>query len=208
MGKSKYNNAFKGLTIKNGTLERVKQYKKECYYEDKEIASNHDLGILDSRSIGLKWFNYSQVDIKRNYFKDCALRLLRSKNLKVSRANKKIEDIILNNDNPVFITLTFTNDILNSTTPQTRRRYVARFLKENCNSYVANIDYSPKKGREHYHAIIDCPISMEDWKINGFAFTERIRKHTTSRKIANYINKLTLHAFKVEDTPRLIYSRN
>jgi len=31
--------------------------------------------------------------------------------------------------------------VLNNTTAETRKKYIKRFLKENCYEYIANIDY-------------------------------------------------------------------
>ena len=44
-----------------------------------------------------------------------------------------------------FLTLTFNNLTLENTSQETRRRYVARFLKTQSADYVANIDYGKMK---------------------------------------------------------------
>lgn len=58
-----------------------------------------------------------------------------------------------------FLTITFNDEFLNSTTAKYRRTYIGRFLKNNFESYVANIDFGDRNQREHYHAI--CFSSME-----------------------------------------------
>lgn len=110
----------------------------------------------------------------------------------------------------VFATLTFRDDVFNSTTEETRRRYVARFLKEQSDCYIANIDYGKTTDREHYHAIIlSDHIKSGSWPY-GFDKYEKIRcDNLAPIKVAKYISKLTNHAIK-ETTKRCcyIYSRN
>lgn len=72
------------------------------------------------------------------------MRLNESKKRKASKVKDKIHELVMNN-NAIFITLTFNNDTLAKTSAITRRRYVARYLKANCDKYVANIDFGAKK---------------------------------------------------------------
>lgn len=99
---------------------------------------------------------------------------------------------------------------MNSTSEETRRKYVRRFLKENCICYVANKDFGARNGREHYHAVVllKSKINYSKWNygsING----QKIRLNGTSDvRLSKYIAKLTNHAIK-ETCKRnaLIYSR-
>lgn len=181
-------------------------------------------------------FNHGNEAPKEELKEECGLEayftglnLLRSKWCRNSRIYKHIERCILSR-NAVFLTLTFTDDVLEKTTPETRRRYVARALKEQCFEYVANVDYGnagktktykDKNGlervntcREHYHAIVALPegskgFCMDKWKeLYGFAFAERIPVKDF-RKVSRYVGKLSLHAIKKNGhkPPRLIYSR-
>lgn len=120
-----------------------------------------------------------------------------------------------------FITLTFTDDVLNNTTLETRRQYVSRFFKSISDYYVANIDfgndhfYLSRKGltnkgtnREHYHGIAVCDWHEGTWQY-GWILTETIKfNNHTSTKIGKYVAKLTNHAIK-KTTKRqcYIYSR-
>lgn len=52
-----------------------------------------------------------------------------------------------------LLTLTF-GDTYDSTTSETRRKYVTRWLNENTRDYFACLDVGEKNGREHYHAIV------------------------------------------------------
>lgn len=64
-----------------------------------------------------------------------------------------------------FLTLTFRNDVLDSTSEETRRRYVSYYLHDLTPYYVANIDYGDKTQREHYHALI---AFVDEYKLNEF----------------------------------------
>lgn len=130
----------------------------------------------------------------------------------------------------MFLTLTFRDDVLANTTPQQRRRYVARFLKRQTPTYVANIDlgndgetreYIDRHGnkrestaREHYHALIQGEfIDVKRWKY-GHALVEKVRdekkKNGDLQAVSDYVAKLSNHAMKLLDgkSPRIIYSRN
>lgn len=207
MGVSKYSNAFKSQCIEKGVVSAVKEKKKELYYSSKNIVLDSENGVFkvifgDNN----EWSRYFYANVNDASF-DCSTRLIESQYRKYTRAKDKISSIINKYEAPCFITFTFTDKVLKTTSALTRRRYVARFLKAHCIDYVANIDYSPKEQREHYHAIVGSRVDMSLWTY-GFMFAEQIRiRYSTSQKLAKYINKLTSHAFKV-DVTRLIYSRN
>ena len=123
----------------------------------------------------------------------------------------KVSDIVLNGK-AIFLTLTFTDDVLASTSVETRRKYVRRYLKEECEKYCANIDFGSQNGREHYHAIISAKNDSADlhkWQY-GAINAQRIRaSENDCKKTCKYIAKLTAHAIK-ESTGhayRIIYSR-
>ena len=50
---------------------------------------------------------------------------------RVQHLKTRVADLILNGDG-IFLTLTFTDDVLNNTSVETRRKYVTRFLKAQC----------------------------------------------------------------------------
>lgn len=189
MGKSKYSNDYKAYCIDNGLLD---------YYinKSKEIYKNNDIEELS------QWL----IDSYRYEYLDCSKRLLESKYRKYARAREHINDLVLSGS-AIFITLTFTDEVLSKTSANTRRKYVARFLKEQSPFYVANIDYSPSKQREHYHAVVCNRVDMSAWRY-GYVWVEQVRAHDFSvKRVAKYVAKLTSHAFKV-NASRLIYSRN
>lgn len=135
------------------------------------------------------------------------------------RRLKKRFDRMIKTNRAIFLTLTFNDSFLNrDTTSETRRRYVARFLKEQCLEYVANIDFGQDERftkREHYHALVvpkNEQISYADYS-QGFDKSrikaEPVRVSNKSRdNLARYIDKLTNHALKYNGHyKRLIYSR-
>lgn len=206
MSKSKYDNDFKLEVIEKGYFKDFLSKRKELYYKSKFLVLDNELGTLETHYDSVKWLDYYYEHIKDKHF-DCSLRIMDSRSRKFTRCNKRIEFILAKSNDPCFITLTFTNEVLSSTSAETRRRYVARFLKENCSLYVANIDFSPKVNREHYHAVIGSRVDFSKWTY-GFIFAEGVRFSDSSKQLSHYINKLTSHAFKCPSTTRLIYSRN
>lgn len=110
-----------------------------------------------------------------------------------------------------FLTLTFTDEVLASTTEETRRRYVARFLKSISENYVGNIDYGKTTEREHYHAVVEGQdLDLTGWT---YGFTKSIKCGytdiiTDSARLSKYINKLSNHATKrTTKGKKIIYSR-
>ena len=108
-----------------------------------------------------------------------------------------------------FLSLTFSDKILQNTSKKTRREYVIDF----CNSlnpydYVANIDFGKTNGREHYHCVIAPGVDKIDytsWKC-GNLDGEVCNKNASA--LSKYVSKLNNHAIK-ETTKResLIYCR-
>lgn len=130
-------------------------------------------------------------------------------NNKRKRMMKKTK-VMLCDDLPlIFGTLTFRNDVLLKTTKETRRRYVARFLKANSMHYVANIDYGKKKGREHYHFLATFEDVKKLWKYGYYKFEFVYADEEDLLKCNKYILKPINHALKeTTKKERLIYSRN
>ena len=141
-----------------------------------------------------------------NEFNECN-RLVNSFDCRKSRLRKKVS-LLVNSFPCSFLTLTFTNNVLENTSAETRRRYVARYLKSLGCPYIANIDFGDKTDREHYHAIVGCVPNSKTWSY-GFSCIEKIRNtDISSTKLSTYITKLTNHAIK-ETTKRnaLLFSR-
>lgn len=123
---------------------------------------------------------------------------------KTQRLKDRIAALIgESNGKATFVTLTFTDAVLDSTNEETRRRYVARYLKASGHRYVANIDYGDKNGREHYHAVVSGRLDPTAWQC-GALHVKPIRANNPE-KLAKYVTKLTFHAIKTPQ--RVIYSR-
>lgn len=166
-------------------------------------------------SINDKSCNFNDLNIV-NYFgfnfpvewRECE-RIYNAMSQKRVRLKKRINKIICCNI-PFFLTFTFTDNVLNSTTQKTRRTYVVRWLKYNCCNYVGNIDFGKKNGREHYHACVNSlnNIDYTSWKYGSLNGRKIIIDNDCEKKLTRYICKLTNHAIK-NTTKRyaLIYSR-
>ena len=111
------------------------------------------------------------------------------------------------NNNCLFLTLTFTDDVLNSTSFDTRKKYVLRFLNNLKCAYVGNVDYGSQNGREHYHCVVSIDnVSCNDWLYGAINFKRIINKNSLA--LAKYVAKLTNHALKeTTNNSRIIYSR-
>lgn len=146
--------------------------------------------------------------------------LVKGSNKKKRRLFEKVTKMVALG-NCAFVTLTFRDEVLSKTTESTRRRYVARYLKSQSSTYIANLDFGDKKKninsneREHYHAIVLGYVDPKSWKY-GFLGAEKIRNSARDlKKVSAYVAKLSLHALKESTTlgcldspPRLIYSRD
>lgn len=112
----------------------------------------------------------------------------------------------------VFLTFTFTDDVIGRTTADTRRQRVIRLLKSFGVPYIANIDFGARNHREHYHALLQVPSIDCKAVINQYGYgaikCEKVRSADDNVKLAKYISKLSNHAIK-ETTKRnaIIYSR-
>lgn len=128
------------------------------------------------------------------------IRAERSKrHQKKKRVNKMLESMALAYNGLYFVTLTFTDEKLNSTNERTRHRYAVEWLNNNCLDYVANIDYGGKTQREHYHAVVALRDihNLTEWQ-NGFKSVKSVSYDATSKqRLGKYLVKLTNHAGKV-----------
>ena len=163
-----------------------------------------------------------------------AEKIIKAENKRISRLRSRIT-LFLNCKEPTnFLTLTFSDKILQSSTPEERRRYVVRYLKSQSNCYIANLDFGAKKGREHYHAVILGNVNLKPWQKYGAINVQNVgnrkeltrkkvpkrykdldektaqtlMRRDTEKKLSKYVAKLTNHAIK-NTTKRsaIIYSK-
>jgi hypothetical protein len=148
-----------------------------------------------------------QFDDKYGYLSyKLGYSLNQSRYKRKQRVQERIKSYVLSG--AYFLTLTFTNEVLNSTSEDTRRQYVRRWLKSFSNNYIANIDYGDKTEREHYHCVIQQHDQITTWQY-GFMNKKIIRTENNSlERISKYISKLTNHSLKNSGKlKRIIYSK-
>lgn len=143
---------------------------------------------------------------------------------RVARLRPKIEKM-LSEYECTFLTLTFSDAYLLNSTPQARRLAIQRFLNSLECCYIGNVDFGNddiyvsdkgdvRKGtkREHYHAIVARPITIDDrkrYKTLGYgSLCAKSILVPNAKALSKYVSKLTNHAVK-ETTKRcaLLYSR-
>lgn len=200
MGSPDY--AYKAKILKTNLPQTIniidrRRYKIEALGIIEDVNFN-----TDEEEFSLLLEGYTENDLKE------ARKINKASYKRVDRLKDRI-DRYLTLGKCVFATLTFRDDVFKDTTQETRRRYVARYLKSISPYYVANIDYGKTTEREHYHAIIVIDfIRPGSWSY-GFDSYEHIRcDKLATTKLSKYVSKLTNHAIK-ETTKRncYIYSR-
>ena len=196
----------KSRVLNNGLVYLVRQLRKEnyrawgIYYSD---PTKFKSLIDEIEAIRQEYIAYYGDDFK------IANQVIDNHRRRNRKLRQKLTPIILSLDGQ-FLTITFSDETLATTTFETRRLYVKRFLKEVSPSfYVANLDYGSENGREHYHAIIKGRIDYSKWYKYGIINGEVIRPYTKDvAKVSEYINKLTNHHIKASaKQSKLIYSR-
>ena len=171
-------------------VHSIKQFKKECYNSGK-MDTYYDLVKKDS-------------DVKQL---ESILLSYRKKSIRI----RKNLTSWLEKGSVIFGTLTFTDDVLQKTSAQTRKRYVERYLKSADVAYIANIDYGSKNDREHYHFIIATgnKNKLDDWQYGFFNLKLVGESESDSTKVSKYVSKLTNHAIKNTNKRCVImYSKN
>lgn len=137
-------------------------------------------------------------------------RLSHARCQRVNRLKKRISYMV--GLSPcVFLTLTFTDLILDSTSELQRKRFVRDYLHSFRCLYIANQDFGKTYGREHYHAIIGCErVDYSLWN-KKFGSVNGLKVGYSSKdfeKLGKYIAKLTNHAIKVTNKRSVImYSK-
>lgn len=128
------------------------------------------------------------------------------------RLEKRIKNIISTCKDAYFLTFTFTDRTMESTTEQTRLRYIKNYLNEQASEYVLNCDYGVRNEREHYHAIIKPKhkiIILSKYKYGYLKAEKLFMLQRYNIKDADLLSKfLSDHATKeTTKNSRIIYSR-
>lgn len=177
----------------------------ESDYEDKLLPNSSN---LMSFKVAMDLKHYYLCKCPRLY--TMCHKLFKSKCARVSRLKKRVSNM-LGSGTCQFLTLTFTDRYLTSTSAQSRRDYVRKFCNSLDCAYVGNIDFGKTNGREHYHVLVQKDfINYTFWQY-GNCDGERVRLDCNEEdtvKLSRYIAKLTNHAIKATTkNSYIIYSR-
>ena len=190
--------------IKDGTFNNYRIYRYIDYLYNLDTLDKYnklDENMKAYREfVDTSCFTYTELHALE--------QLYDSRRKKIYRLKQKIQQMLQHNC--IFLTLTFTDDVLSSTSADTRRTYVARYLKKFNTRYVANIDFGQDDNftkREHYHAIIQADkVDYSAWTCGAINGQRIVVKNASA--LSKYINKITFHAYKLgAGSTRLIYSR-
>ena len=192
------NYALKAEVIASGLVQKVKKHRALSYYN---VYFAHDDALADFISQ-----EYADLSTDSDAFKE-ACRVASADFARNTRLKHKIK-MYLDSGHCIFLTLTFTDDVLSKTSEKTRREYVTRYLKRCSKYYIANIDYGSRNNREHYHAIVLSDlVNFSDWTygaVNG----KHIHQDSNPLVLAKYVTKLVNHAIKsTTRRSHIIYSR-
>lgn len=201
---------FKSKVIESGLPIIQKQVSQSLFFNEYDLKKTFTKFSFEE---ALDLENFFRLSHSREWIE--SKRINHASFQRTIRLKKRIFEMVneatISDKKALFLTLTFTDSVLDSTSPATRRRYVSRFLKENSVRYVANKDFGATNGREHYHAVVlvETNINYTNWPygcLNGQKI--RLNGQSVDVKLAKYVSKLTNHAIK-ETCKRsvLIYSR-
>lgn len=147
------------------------------------------------------------------HYVECS-KIIQAQQKKRKRLQDKITNMLDTCTDVIFVTFTFSDDYLNTTSALYRRKSISAFLRKYSSIYIANIDFGKLNGREHYHAIVGNYFpskALDEYRsiFHSSIHVERVRNHTNDkRRLARYIAKLTNHALKITTKRQaLIYSR-
>lgn len=206
---------------------------KEAFLNDVDFIKLYNQERNDLRLKGLKWKDILKT-LQKKYYYEYGLSKEEFRTLenvrnsyykRLGRCKAHIECMIMSGK-CYFLSMTFTNYMLDKTSEKVRRKYIQEYLN-NFDYYVGNIDYGSEKEREHYHAIVmlkSYNVALIDLLkdiyqgavINGqpsnYGFVD-IKpigySKTDYEKVSKYINKLTNHAFKKTTVAkRLMYPKD
>jgi len=191
--------------LKDNGIAKIVKKRQENIFQDYD----EDTGQID-------FYNKYTLKEANNDCLGLEFRLYRANMRRRENIKRRIEEMLETN-NCYFLTLTFNDRFLSrDITTETRRRYISRFLKEQCKCYVANIDFGSEKHREHYHAVVvpkSVKIDFGKYRNKFDASNINCVKVWNNAKSKDtytmYINKLTNHSLKDNGFyKRLIYSRH
>lgn len=159
--------------------------------------------VLDAIASSI-YFVYGESELRK------VTRAIKARKVKKKRIQGRIFGMQMNYPGKLlFLTVTFDDHCLESSSQSSRHQFVYRWLSEHCLEYVANIDFGSKNGREHYHAVVvpkENKIDFHTWKYGAVNCKHFGNSTTDRRKVAKYITKLVNHSQKYT-SGGVIYSR-
>lgn len=222
---------FETLIASHGFHELEKSLSRYFYelaeFEENGVVPNHK-PLISPEFIG-DFLGYVQAVHKPEW--DFAVRSNKNFYKRSRRYFDKVRYFLETFETIIFVTFTFTDEVIEKTTEQTRRKYVTLALKACSSDYIGNIDYGKQNEREHYHALVASEFNKDLWKYGivhfeyvkskgiwshikqkkGLSEEEAIRYNlnANARALAKYTAKLGNHG--VKDTTRrkrVLYSRS
>ena len=181
--------------IKNGVYKDFLQVRKQIRdsgYKNENKVSAYE-GIFDEETTKNCLQLYNAEKARKRYGQNILLKWIYAIDYLRKEELDYFKDLKI-----IFGTLTFTDEILESTSKKTRRRYVSRFLNDYTSEYLANIDYGKENEREHYHflAVVKGDILKDSWKY-GWDYYQNVKINLKGiRGARNYILKLNNHSYK------------
>lgn len=203
-----YKRQWRVIGIEENIIKEINAFKKKLYFKNSLIT--WDKVEEEIYDYFVNELGYPIEKVRQG------IQMVSNNQKRRTRCLEKTTSIVNDNKIVVFGTLTFTNEVLDKTSAETRRKYVSRYLKSVSNSYIANIDYGDKvknpqsNEREHYHCLIAVDAVPDAWEYGFCKFLVVPKEELDCKRVSKYIAKLTNHAMKVEKTgkaKRIIYSR-
>ena len=167
--------------------------------------------IYDERTFDNLYSNSDFRSYVRSFFGssvyDDNIRIVKNRWKKSSRIKSRLLKMLVTESNKDLYFCTFTiNDDYISLSYLTLRTYVSKFLLENFDSYICNVDYGSLYGRLHFHAVVSCSRAPPNFPY-GFKYYEKLWNDVENISIvSNYLNKLTNHSTK--EKGRVLYSKD
>lgn len=154
---------------KNYTNQRHSFYKNQDFKSLQDINSFFDL-------LGNKYDNET--------FTNCE-QIRNARHKQITKLKDHFVYWYLENYQIYFITFTYdTNKRRNknkSIKPETLKSYITRYLKQNVDDYVLNVDYGTEHERLHYHALIAIK-DKPNLELENYRYTKTDKKGRTKTK--------------------------
>lgn len=166
-------------------------------YRYKHQGDQEALNALEK----ILWYSYPVVYLDMEKSQREAQKLIDARRASKHRVNRYIVGMAQSYEQLHFLTLTFRDDVLESTSERTRHRYVVSFLKSVCRDYIGNVDFGKQNGREHYHAVVAFKIGVDsiEWPY-GFHNVKKVGsicpENCHKQRLSGYLLKLSNHAGK------------